>query len=305
MKRHPDGEGKSLLISFCKERNEKRRKLGLHQILDLISYHAVYDRSALEALNYARKNGFTGIQLAVELLHLSFEKSSDREISEIASYIETSDMRMTIHAPDETASLFQSIRYLTEGVFNYYRNLFQFAERVKSKLITIHIGAPIYCRTDTRPVINLPDEDYPLYKEIVVGNLNRLLDLAGGRFIICIENHNMDGFVLEIIRPLLEKGSLALCWDLPKSVPGSEVEQYYFSHLSFIKQVHLSDLGQDEEGRTRRHLTIGSGHLDFKRYLSQLCETDILDYCIEVRPKEKAKESMENLKKLLTNDFMA
>jgi sugar phosphate isomerase/epimerase len=266
-----------------------------HPILDRVSYHAVYDRSAVEALKYARQNGFSGIQLAVEIPHLSFENLSGREIVAIASFIETTGMRMAIHGPDEIASLFQPSRYLIEGVMQYYQNLFQFAEQVNSRLITIHLGAPIYCRTDSRPVVNLPEEDYSLYKEIAVNNLNRLLDLARDRFIICVENHNMDSLVLEIIKPFLENGRLALCWDLPKSVPGSEVEQYYFSHLSYIKQVHLSDLGLDEEGRTRRHLKIGSGKLDFFRYLKSLRESEVLDYCIEVRPREKARESLEAL----------
>jgi sugar phosphate isomerase/epimerase len=83
------------------------------------------------------------------------------------------------------------------------------------------------------------------------------------------------------------------------------VEQYFFSHIEYVKQVHLSDLGQDEEGRLRRHLVIGSGHLNFMQYLKQLRKTEVLDYCIEVRPREKARESLEALKKLLTNDFKA
>lgn len=237
--------------------------------------------------------------------HLSFENLSGREIADIASYIETTGMRLVLHAPDETTSLFQPSRYLIEGVFEYYRNLFRFAEQVKSRLITVHLGAPILFRTDTRPVVSFPEEDYPLYKKIATGNLNRLIDLAGDRFIICVENQNMDGYVLEIIRPFLENESLALCWDLPKSIHGSEVERYFFSHMEHIKQVHLSDLGQDEEGCLRRHLVIGSGKLDFMVYLKQLRKMEVLDYCIEVRPREKARESLEALKILLTNDFKA
>ena len=48
-----------------------------NSILDKISYHAVYDKSIVEALEYADANGFSGIQIAVEAPHLSFEKLSD------------------------------------------------------------------------------------------------------------------------------------------------------------------------------------------------------------------------------------
>jgi hypothetical protein len=51
-----------------------------YPILDRVSYHAVYDRSVLDALQYAHANGFAGIQLAVEVPHLSFERLSASEI---------------------------------------------------------------------------------------------------------------------------------------------------------------------------------------------------------------------------------
>jgi sugar phosphate isomerase/epimerase len=72
-------------------------------------------------------------------------------------------------------------------------------------------------------------------------------------------------------------------------------------HLPHIKQVHLSDTKQDKKDTRRRHLVIGTGELDFIEYLNKLSEVDVLDYCIEVRPREKAKESLEVLKKLIIN----
>jgi HD-GYP domain-containing protein (c-di-GMP phosphodiesterase class II) len=39
--------------------------------------------------------------------------------------------------------------------------------------------------------------------------------------------------------------------------------------------------------------------MDFLRYLHKLSVADVLDYCIEVRPREKAKESLEALKKMI------
>jgi hypothetical protein len=214
--------------------------------------------------------------------------------------VENTGTALTIHAPDDMTSLFQPSCYLMDGILRYFQALFQFAEKVKSRLITIHLGAPVIFRTDTLPVINYPEEDSALYREMVTGNLDRFLDLAGGRFVICVENQNLDGYILDILKPYLENQRLALCWDLPKNTPGSAVEQYYFAHLSYVKQVHLSDLGRDEKGSYRRHLVIGTGELDFSRYLDRLKETEVLNYCIEVRPREKARESLEALKRLLT-----
>ena len=52
-----------------------------NEISKKISYHAVYDHSILEALYYAKENGFTGIQIAVETPHLSFENLSSINVS--------------------------------------------------------------------------------------------------------------------------------------------------------------------------------------------------------------------------------
>src|SRR3989304_803814 len=98
-----------------------------HPILERISYHAVYDASVLDALEYAKSNGFAGIQLAVELPHLSFESLSEEQIREVEAFAESNGVYITIHAPDEAASLFQHSRFLREGIRNYYRALFEFA----------------------------------------------------------------------------------------------------------------------------------------------------------------------------------
>jgi sugar phosphate isomerase/epimerase len=66
-----------------------------------------------------------------------------------------------------------------------------------------------------------------------------------------------------------------------------------------VKQVHLHDIRRDDSGTERSHRVIGSGEIDFNYYLGRLSEADVMDYCIEVRPREKAKESLAALKTIL------
>jgi len=47
------------------------------------------------------------------------------------------------------------------------------------------------------------------------------------------------------------------------------------------------------------HRVIGSGIIDFRKYFGILQGAKVLDYCIEVRPKEKALESLIELQRLL------
>jgi sugar phosphate isomerase/epimerase len=272
-----------------------------NRILDNVSYHAVYDLSIPDALNYARANGFAGIQLAVEMPHLSFESVSSKEAEKIRSVVESDGTRITIHGPDEVASLFEYSPIFQQGILNYYRALFDFAASVKSPLVTLHMGAAAAFRTDTIPVMDMPKVDRALYKERAEDNLDKLAGLAAGRFIICVENHNLDEFSLSILRPYLESRKLALCWDLAKSWDRPDIEKFFFDHIQNVKQVHLHDLQRNKKGEMRRHYVIGTGIIDFRYYLDRLAKADVLDYCIEVRPREKAKESLEALKKLLNH----
>ncbi len=268
-------------------------------IFDRVSYHAVYDASIIDALIYARDNGFAGIQVAVETPHMSFESLSDDKIAEIASFAASHNLYVTIHAPDETASLFQPNRFLREGILNYYRALFEFAARIKARLVTIHIGQMAPFPTDTVREMTIPEEDRAIYREVVRQNLDQLLEFAAGRFTLCVENYALDQFSLLLLRSYLDAQKIALCWDIPKSWNNPIFERFFLSSLQHVKQVHLHDIRTDDTGRQRSHRVIGSGDIDFAYYLDQLTRADVLDYCIEVRPREKARESLQSLKKIL------
>jgi sugar phosphate isomerase/epimerase len=270
-----------------------------HPILDRVSYHAVYDASMLDALEYAKENGFAGIQLAVELPHLSFESLSAEQVLEAAYFAESNGVYITIHAPDEAASLFEHSRFLRDGIMNYYRALFDFAGRVKARLVTVHIGAMTTFPTDTRREMSIREEDLAVYRGVVTRNLNTLVEMAAGRFAVCVENYALDEFSLFLLKPYLESHRLALCWDLAKSWNKPALERFLFSSMDRVKQVHLHDIRKDEGGNERSHRVIGTGEIDFSSYLNRLAEADVLDYCIEVRPREKAKESLQALRMIL------
>ena len=270
-----------------------------YSILDRISYHAVYDASIPDALEYAHENGFAGIQVAVESPHMSFESLSEDTVVLISDYASSNNLYITIHAPDETASLFQPSKFLREGILNYYRALFDFAARIKVRLVTIHIGQIAAFPTDTLRELSVPEEDQAIYREIATQNLDKLIEFATGRFTICVENYALDQFSLFLLRSYLEDNRISLCWDIAKSWNNQILERFFLSSINRVKQVHLHDIREDERGNKRSHRVIGTGNIDFTYYLDRLAEADVLDYCIEVRPREKAKESLQALKKLL------
>ena len=117
--------------------------------------------------------------------------------------------------------------------------------------------------------------------------------MAEGRFAICVENSAVGLGELELLQPYLGHENLFLCWDLVKSASRQDVEGFYLAHPEWIKQVHLHDRREVASGSVKGHRMIGTGDIDFTRYLCFLMEeADVEDFCIEVRPREKARESL-------------
>jgi sugar phosphate isomerase/epimerase len=269
-------------------------------ITSRLSYFAVYDRSIPEALRFASENGFSGVQIPVELPHLSFESLSKADIEQIRSLKERLGVRLILHAHDQTASLWESNSFLLEGIRAYYRALADFADRVEAQIVTVHLGGPTQYGTDTEPRRLLPAEDEELYRSTFRQNLEHLISQVGGSTTLCVENYNCDRFGLGLLEPYLVDRSLALCWDIAKKYDDAlnidkDMEAYFWRNAQYIKQVHL----HDKRAHGHSHLTIGTGGIDFKTILRRLSDYDILDYCIEVRPASQARKSLENLKRLL------
>lgn len=273
----------------------------MKSILDMISYHAVYDASIQEAIMYAKENGFTGIQIADESPHLSFETLSAKQADKVKGISQEQDVYIVLHATDVAASLFQHNQHLITGTRDYYTALLKFARKVSARLVTIHPGEMTSFRTDSQPEYRIPHEDLPFYQKVIGENLDYLLRINNGQIPICIENYNLDQLTLDMIIPYLERGDIFLCWDIAKSFGQPYLEDFFFKHLSWVRQVHLHDRRLDADNRVRTHCVIGTGEIDFAPYLSVLVKADIQDFCIEVRPREKAKESLVALKEMISD----
>ncbi len=270
-----------------------------HPVLDRASYHAVYDDSILDALKYAKANGFRGIQVADEAPRLSLENMQEEDIEEIRELVDSQGLTISLHAQDDAASLFQCNSHLRKGVVRYYSALFDFADSIGAHIVTIHLGSTATFPTDTEPEIARAEEDLAIYKIVAMQNIEALIQKAAGRFALCVENYGLDETSMGILARFLNEETICLCWDVAKSFGDEKMEEFLLSHLGQVKQVHLHDIGFNADGQRRSHRVIGSGRVDFTKYIEILKRSDVLEYCIEVRPREKAKESLEALRELV------
>lgn len=273
------------------------------KILNHISYHAVYDSSILDSIEFASRNGFSGVQIAIESPHLSFENINSKEILEIREKSNKLGINITLHGPDDVASLMSTNPSIRKGILIYYAGLFDFAKNINASLVTIHAGAPAIFPTDTNPSEMLPKNDIQYYKKAFEENLKDIIKLAEGKTHVCIENYLLYDFILEAIQKYVSKNEVSLCWDIPKTYnkDGSvnqEIMSFFMKNLSAVRQVHLHNI---REGHS--HKIIELGFIDLCYYFNLLKDVDVWDYCIEVRPREKAVESLKNLKEILKNNL--
>jgi sugar phosphate isomerase/epimerase len=269
------------------------------RILDHISYHVVYDSSILDSIEFASKNGFSGVQIAIESPHLSFENINPKEILEIREKSKKLGINITLHGPDDVASLMNINPSIRKGILSYYASLFEFAKKINANLVTIHAGAPAIFPTDATPSEIFPKNDTQYYKKAFEENLKDVIKLAQGKTHVCIENYLLYDFVLEVIQKHVSRNEISLCWDIPKiyNKDGSvnqEIMNFFMKNLSAVRQVHLHSI---RDGHS--HKVIKPGFIDFRYYFNLLKDVDVWDYCIEVRPREKAVESLKNLNKIL------
>jgi len=156
--------------------------------------------------------------------------------------------------------------------------------------------------TDDQTGRRIPSDDLPLYSAGIKRNLEALLRVTRGKMMICIENYGIGPDELTLLEPYLGRDNLFLCWDLVKSADNPDVEDFYLAHPELIRQVHLHDRREVSPGSFKGHRVIGTGNVDFIGHLEFLMRNaDVEDFCIEVRPREKAKESLSALTKIIRN----
>lgn len=273
----------------------------LDNILKKVTYHAAYDDSLADALGYAAENGFAGVQVALEAPQFFFEKYSPQQLAEIISVRNRYKSLVSLHAPDQMCSLYEGNLYLGQGIFNYFRALCTFAHKIGACTIVIHLGNTGGFRSDDLPSLQMPRNMLTFYRTTLRENFQRLVDMVAGRFTICVELFDLNLTAMDILQPFLDAGKVFLCWDIArmydhKMICNRQLEEYFWANLSKVRQVHLHDIRDGHH-----YCVIGSGGIDFGKYMPRLAEAGILEYCIQVHPREKAQKSFDNLKNIIYN----
>jgi sugar phosphate isomerase/epimerase len=253
-------------------------------IVQRTTYHAVYDESVLDALRFALENGFSGVQAAAELPHLSPLLMSPAVKQETAEYRRRHGLLLSLHAPDDAAGLCCLDPDLDAAALTYLTRLFNAAEELGVHCVTLHVGATPQFGTDEAEPRTLPEPARAAMLATLEANLRRVAGMAAGRCLACIENQGLDDAMASRLRPLVRKHWLWLAHDLAKPDPGG----FFAQHAWAVRQVHLHVRAADG----RSHAALGPGCESLLAHFRRLEQHDVREYCIEVRPRERALASL-------------
>ena len=263
-----------------------------------VGFHAVYERSIKEAIDLAFEYGFSSVQIETAMPQFFPEKYNVEAREEIRSYANDRNVTLKVHAPGGDFSLQTLHTSIQRAIIERLKEVIDFASDVGAKLVTIHPG--------TVPVFTIPgkgsipiDVQYAqLHIQSLKSALLELSDHSKGKTLLCTENSPFTTAVIRVLSQVLKPNRLYLAWDLAKMYRAdrtvyTEVEDFFLEHLDKVRECHLHD-------RTKEHghQIIGEGFVDFKHYLSLLCNYDV-EYTIEVRPIENALKSLEALRRII------
>ncbi|CAH2212580.1 sugar phosphate isomerase/epimerase family protein [Tepidibacter aestuarii] len=260
-----------------------------------IGYAAsVGEKNILDCMEFAKINGFNAVEINMNMKCFFPENYDEKDIENIKKYKKENNIEITMHAPEDISLLNLHEKVRRAGI-DRLKEIIGFGKNIDASRITIHIGStPYFTLTDKK--CYLDDIYHEEYKSILKSSLIDLSDYCEDKIRLCVENSGKftQKLYQEILDDIIYEKNVFLTWDIGHSYFEKYDEIKFFkNNIDKIKTVHVHDVNDISD-----HQVVGDGKLDFSKYIEDIGAEDKV-YILEVRPREKALESLENLRKFI------
>lgn len=263
-------------------------------MLNPIGYAACLgEKSIYDTIDFAISNGFNAVEINMNVPMFFPENYSKEDRLNIKNYTSHKGIVLTLHAPEDI-SLLQLQEDIRKAVINRFKTIIQFGIDIGAKNLTLHVG-PSVCFTLTDRKSYMEESYENEYKNVLKKNLKEIIDFAEDKINICVENSGRfpKEVVQETVQELLDIDNLYLTWDIGHSLENKYKEiEFFIKNIDKIRTCHI----HDNNGKSD-HQVPGTGLIDFNWHFNLMKDKPIV-YIIEVRPREKAAESLMALKML-------
>jgi sugar phosphate isomerase/epimerase len=266
------------------------------------AYHVIYDESMMDALKYASENNWTSIVPDIGVPAFSPEKTSSEERTQLREISRDLSIGWGFHAAGDNVSLFSTYPSIRAGIIQYFKQTINLAREISTgpTNVVVHAGEPPKFRKARNQPDNFNEIHHDIYAQTLRENLAELIEHASPHVKIAIENTGWTPLVRDVVKNLLPSG-LRICLDIPKLYNSSfkiieEDWNFIQEHKGFIEVVHIHDIHPS----LGSHQIVGEGVVDFEKHLHFLSELPTKpQYVFEVRPREAANESLDNVAALM------
>ncbi|MHA2158215.1 MAG: sugar phosphate isomerase/epimerase family protein [Candidatus Thorarchaeota archaeon] len=262
----------------------------------------IYDESMMDAVKYASENNWTSIVPDIGIPAFSPEKISSEERTQLRETSRDLSIGWGFHAAGDNVSLFSTYPSIRAGIIQYFKQTINLAREISTgpTNVVVHAGEPPKFRKARNQPGNFNEIHHDIYAQTLRENLAELVEYASPHVKIAIENTGWTPQIRDVVKHLLPSG-LKICLDIPKLYNSNfkiieEDWNFIQEHRGFIEVVHIHDI----HPTLGSHQVVGEGVADFERHLHFLSELPTKpQYVFEVRPREAANESLENVAALM------
>ena len=266
------------------------------------AYHVIYDESMMDAVKYASENNWTSIVPDIGVPAFSPEKISSEERTQLRETSRDLSIGWGFHAAGDNVSLFSTYPSIRAGIIQYFKQTINLAREISTgpTNVVVHAGEPPKFSKARNQPSNFNEIHHDLYALTLRENLAELVEHASPHVKIVIENTGWTPQIRDVVKHLLPSG-LKICLDIPKLYNSNfkiieEDWNFIQEHRGFIEVVHIHDI----HPTLGSHQVVGEGVVDFERHLHLLSELPTKpQYVFEVRPREAANESLDNVGALM------
>lgn len=253
------------------------------------------EKDIFDTIDYAYKNNLKAVELNINMPIFFPERFNNKDRKRIREYSEEKGIELTFHAPEDI-SLLQLQKGVRDAGIARIKEVMDFGYDIGASRLTMHVG-PAVCFTLTDRKTYMDELYYHEFKDVLRESIIELVNYSKGKIKLCIENSGR--FPAKLVQETLDellakKEDLFLTWDIGHSYENkyNEVE-FFLRHIDRIRTCHV----HDNNGKSD-HQVVGEGNVDFNWHFDKMKDRDII-YILEVRPRDKAVESVKNLMKIV------
>ncbi len=250
-----------------------------------------------EMERFASRHGFGLVQVALDDSQYFPERISPHERRRVSESFKSHGIGLCFHGPSDIPLMNRHRSVRLAGLERLYEML-DLAVEMGGEYFIFHPGRLAFYSISTHRVIFMEQKIPGRLIELFSDSVIRLLDYAGDRIKLCIENtHTVPQQFLDKIAMMTIEDGLNLVWDVGHTeiAPPAKRERiikFFQENIRRVKLGHLHDVSNGAD-----HRALGIGEVNIAGYL-EIFDTIGADVILEVFPESDLLKSVEYIKNL-------